>query len=506
MDNKIATQYSSKIMIASVVILAIIQACAGIHPLPGTFTSTDKVCDPDPRLGCFSHQSPFDRILVPLPQSSRKIGVLFWLYTRFCSYQSIHYSNPYSISPSNFKGNKDTKIIVHGYLDDSSTYWMNDMKDKLLQLDDFNVILVDWSGSQLLLAGSRADYLLSVANTRIVGAQIGELIKALPVSRERIHIIGHSLGAHIASYAANRADLVGRITGLDPAAPLFQDMVTDIRLDKTDALFVDVIHTDTNPFIGIDGFGTKNPSGHVDFWPNGGESQPGCLKPLQKQLETKKIPTKLEKRDLEETLELTRNVVCCDHNRAQQLFTESIDKSCSLIAYPCNNYQDFLHGKCMKCNGKCASMGYHAIDYSHIHFKQRLFILTDPEKPYCAYNYAINIAESVGESEDDWFPMAPKIIFLKIYGNLAISADIKLERSVQIKSSDKQFIITSKENLGEIKRIDVWQDNNPLGIKWFIHTINIVGNQGTKTYKFCFKNWNKTDKATADALDKTVKC
>ena len=115
--------------------------------------------------------------------------------------QPIHYHNPYSIYPAFFNGSKDTKIIVHGYLDDSLAYWMNDMKDKLLQLDDFNVILVDWSGSQLLLTGSRAGYPLSVANTRVVGAEIGELIKALPVDRSKIHIIGHSLGAHIASYA-----------------------------------------------------------------------------------------------------------------------------------------------------------------------------------------------------------------------------------------------------------------------------------------------------------------
>ncbi len=35
------------------------------------------------------------------------------------------------------------------------------------------------------------------------------------------------------------------MSGLDPAEPLFQDMPTFVRLDPTDADFVDVIHTDS---------------------------------------------------------------------------------------------------------------------------------------------------------------------------------------------------------------------------------------------------------------------
>jgi len=43
------------------------------------------------------------------------------------------------------------------------------------------------------------------------------------------------------------------------------------RLDKEDATFVDVIHTET----GIQGI--SEPIGHVDFYPNNGKSsQPGC--------------------------------------------------------------------------------------------------------------------------------------------------------------------------------------------------------------------------------------
>ena len=58
--------------------------------------------------------------------------------------------------------------------------------------------------------------------------------------------------------------------GLDPARFAFTDAPPDARLDKSDARFVDVIHTD------IGKWGLEQPVGHVDFYPNGGASQAGC--------------------------------------------------------------------------------------------------------------------------------------------------------------------------------------------------------------------------------------
>lgn len=61
--------------------------------------------------------------------------------------------------------------------------------------------------------------------------------------------------------------------GLDPAFPGFTVENTDERLDTSDAQFVDVMHTNSEPL--LDG-GLSFPVavGHVDFWPNGGISQP----------------------------------------------------------------------------------------------------------------------------------------------------------------------------------------------------------------------------------------
>ena len=50
---------------------------------------------------------------------------------------------------------------------------------------------------------------------------------------------------------------IGIISGLDPAGPAFSNTDPAVRLDPTDAKYVDIVHTDT----------VKS---------NGGYTQPGC--------------------------------------------------------------------------------------------------------------------------------------------------------------------------------------------------------------------------------------
>lgn len=54
-----------------------------------------------------------------------------------------------------------------------------------------------------------------------------------------------------------------RITGLDPAQPCFNEGQRLNGLQRGDAAFVDIIHS--NPGI----LGIKDPIGDVDFYPNG---------------------------------------------------------------------------------------------------------------------------------------------------------------------------------------------------------------------------------------------
>lgn len=57
--------------------------------------------------------------------------------------------------------------------------------------------------------------------------------------------------------------------GLDPALPLF-NRTSNEHIKKTDADFVDIIHTNAN------NHGILDAVGDVDFYVNGGATQPGC--------------------------------------------------------------------------------------------------------------------------------------------------------------------------------------------------------------------------------------
>ncbi|XP_030768030.1 pancreatic triacylglycerol lipase-like [Sitophilus oryzae] len=124
------------------------------------------------------------------------------------------------------------------------------------------------------------------------------------IPRENLHVIGFSLGCHIASMAGKSLPenvRIPRITALDPAYPEFPIQDRTKRLANTDADYIDVIHTDS----GIFGFPVS--IGHSDFYPNGGRAlQPGCQ------------PSYLASQQIVE------QVVACSHVRAWKLYVESV--------------------------------------------------------------------------------------------------------------------------------------------------------------------------------------
>lgn len=173
--------------------------------------------------------------------------------------------------------NHPTKVIVHGWLENGGKMWLLRMKDKYLINGNHNVITLDWE------KWATTEYTISARKTRKIGAYLGQVLMTLIASEkirpEDIHITGHSLGAHVAGIAAKTIKAqtghkIGRITGLDPAGPGFEFPLkakASKRLDKNDAMFVDVIHTCS----GI--LGVKRQYGHADFYPNDGKNiQPGC--------------------------------------------------------------------------------------------------------------------------------------------------------------------------------------------------------------------------------------
>lgn len=89
-----------------------------------------------------------------------------------------------------------------------------------------------------------------------------------------LELVSISLGGQTCGFIAkNFRHLTGmnisRITALDPAGPCFRNLGPADRLDKTDADFVEVLQTN------IDDFGMAAPIGHINYYVNGGEYQPG---------------------------------------------------------------------------------------------------------------------------------------------------------------------------------------------------------------------------------------
>ncbi|XP_051481939.1 lipase member H [Apus apus] len=267
---------------------------------------------------------------------------------------------------------KKTTFIIHGYrLTGSAPAWIPELVQLLLFVEDMNVIVVDWNQGATTLIYSRAS-----RNCKKVAEILKKLIDDMVAaggSPGSVHMVGVSLGAHIAGFVGQMfGGALGRVTGLDPAGPLYRGQPPGERLDPTDAQFVDVIHSDT------DGLGYQEALGHIDFYPNGGTDQPGC--PL--------------------TVFSGLWYFKCDHQRSVWLFMSSLRQSCNITAYPCDSYRNYRNGKCTSCETfwpmPCPILGYYAHEWKSYLTQQShpvtsVFFDTTDQEPFCVYHYFVDI-------------------------------------------------------------------------------------------------------------------
>lgn len=205
----------------------------------------------------------------------------------------------------------ETLVVIHGWKNDHTSAVNDQIKNAVLQNNNINVIVVDWNpiARQKYIRARRA--VVRVGN--YIGNFLIRLDNELQHRLKKVSIVGHSLGAHVAGNAGARTGgLVENIIGLDPAGPLFTRRNINNRLDPTDARYVQVIHTNDGRL----GFGVK--SGHVDYYPNGGRSQPGCGTDL-----------------------LGR----CAHRRAYNYYAESINNN-KFMSRLCSKYSSFTSNRC----------------------------------------------------------------------------------------------------------------------------------------------------------------
>ncbi|CAH1407427.1 unnamed protein product [Nezara viridula] len=198
--------------------------------------------------------------------------VQFHLYTKKNPKvsQRLYLNDSSALNSSNYVHEDETKFIVHGFLNDINSETIQNIKNNLLDhsSEGYNIIGVDWSYYTMI-------YTNVLYKSEGVGNIIGKLVDFLVEKGsklENIHLIGHSLGAQACGFAGAslKTGRVARISGLDPALPGFDDADPDKRLDGQDALFVDCIHTCGG------NLGIFDPICTADYYPNGGQEQPGC--------------------------------------------------------------------------------------------------------------------------------------------------------------------------------------------------------------------------------------
>ncbi|XP_063839461.1 uncharacterized protein LOC135088555 [Ostrinia nubilalis] len=335
--------------------------------------------------GCFEDAGPF-AYLETLPSSPQEVGTHFLMYSTLSrgdqpllAVSASNMSAAWGWAARTFDTARPTRVIVHGFGSNCDNVWVYEMRSALMAVEECNVICVDWEGGATM-----PNYLRAAANTRLVGKQLAMLLQGLAehidLRFEDIHLIGFSLGAHVAGFAGSELRNISRITGLDPAGPLFEFQDPRARLDKSDAKFVDVIHSNGETLI-FGGLGAAQPLGHVDFYPNGGRVQHGCSNLFVGAVSDLVLPWSApspEGRSL------------CNHRRAYKFFTDSVSPKCHFPAFPCADYDTFLEGRCFPCDGqrRCGNMGYYA-DRSL--GRGQLYLLTREEEPFCAHQYHVSV-------------------------------------------------------------------------------------------------------------------
>nr|XP_012138646.1 PREDICTED: pancreatic lipase-related protein 2-like [Megachile rotundata]XP_012138647.1 PREDICTED: pancreatic lipase-related protein 2-like [Megachile rotundata]XP_012138648.1 PREDICTED: pancreatic lipase-related protein 2-like [Megachile rotundata] len=219
-----------------------------------------------------------------------------------------------------------TVFYIHGHMEYIEKDTVTPITDALLNYTTNNIIGLDYRSIAMLI------YPTSVAQAQALGVVVANSIKQMVdagLKAENIYIIGHSLGAQLAgNIGRNLPFKIPRITGLDPAGPLFYFEYR--RLSASDAQFVDIIHTDA----GVLGLALS--TGSADFYPNLGHGpQPGC------------------KLDI-----MISETALCSHHRSWMFFIESLKNKDAFVGVRCNNEVLYTSGVCD--GNRKAVMGYYA--------------------------------------------------------------------------------------------------------------------------------------------------
>ncbi|XP_069030795.1 inactive pancreatic lipase-related protein 1-like [Embiotoca jacksoni] len=428
-------------------------------------------------LGCFHDQPPWggtaQRPASALPWTPEQIGTRLLLFTQKNRYyQEIKADQ--TIQISNYSGRRQTRFIIPGYLLKGDEDWPQQMCKAILQWENVNCIAVEWKN------GVKTRYTQAANNARLVAAQVAHMTTFLmghfKQTADKFRIIGHSLGAHAAGETGSRIPGLARITGLDPTEPYFQDTDASVRLDTSDATFVDVIHTDGLPFDSKLGLGMSETVGHIDFYPNGGELMPGCSANRGK-------PS-----DLDNIWQGTSKFDACNHARAYEYYIESVVKSQGFVGFPCSDKTSFADGKCFPCaDSQCPLMGHRADRFSVTHrdSKTKYFLNTGHSKPFGRYSYKVTLTLD-GPS---WPNLG--LMYVALTGGDESTKEFQLHMGMLSPGRKYDLLINAEVDVGEVTEVKFrWNNHifNPLKPRYGASKVELLRGKDKKISVFCSYN------------------
>ncbi|XP_075724809.1 uncharacterized protein LOC142767284 [Rhipicephalus microplus] len=268
------------------------------------------------------------------PQSKLGVLVKFMFYSRNNSVGPVTLQHDaMSLQSVSLHPESKLQVICHDFEQCASDRWVKQLKEALLnEAEDNNVLVVGWRQ-----AASR-NYWTAVANTRPVGRKLACLLRRLRDERglrlRNVHLVGLGLGAHVARYAAisvvhKLCERVGRVTGLDVSAPLFEEFGE--TLNAAVAEYVDLVHTSADFVDGLRG--QIAATGHVDYYAPGVFSPKSCA---------------VARRDLQRD---------CNHALSAELFVHSVRDGCGYRSTSCEFWT--TKETCSGCGPRgCGHMGF----------------------------------------------------------------------------------------------------------------------------------------------------
>jgi hypothetical protein len=326
-----------------------------------------------------------------MPQKERDINTTFLLYYPWSRMEGVIINPRERLPILRREGCEKLFVVVHGFRDSSESEQMLLIKDSILsyyenEMEKACVITVDWRNGASVSPYSVATgavYGQAAANTIVVGKVTGlllfDLIRLNRIDARSVHLIGFSLGAHVMHFAGRtftdlmtsglygdtrQPRMIGRITGLDPAARHFQGY-KEAFLEKKDADFVDIIHTSITYHEGnyIDTlnarYGNPDATGHVDFYPNGGDApQPECKEAHFPST----TPFSYSLRASSSAAESSS--FSCSHNRAIYFFSDSFNRSLpreTFLSVPCDAIANLPQCRSQVFENQTSSAAYRTI-------------------------------------------------------------------------------------------------------------------------------------------------